>query len=186
MAEKAKFTVGVFAGIIRPDGKLLLRRRVEEDSIIPGQSFKGNYELPGGGVMEQEGQVSYALLAHEVMREVAEEVGLRIDVNLTADFYALPFKGPNGYDLTLVTPVLIDYYPDDIVGEHLWVTSGELNQLAHDFVAAKKDPYVEGKGLVSGYGKRMHCLSLTALLWGPNSNYGDQAQQTLIEIQKSW
>ena len=47
--EKISTTVGVFAGILdQTTGKLLLRQRVEEDSIIPGKSFKSNWELPGG------------------------------------------------------------------------------------------------------------------------------------------
>lgn len=185
MPDKAKFTVGVFAGIMRPDGLLLLQRRVEEDSIIPGQSFVGNWELPGGGVMEQESSISYALLSRELMREVIEETGLTITVDPMPTFYPTPFKGPNGYDLSLVTPVEIDYdLPTK--GDHIWVSPENLNQLAREFIAPKKNPRVEAKGLLSGYGKRMHCMALAALTRSPNPIYSNDARQTLEEIQKSW
>src|SRR3989344_5974117 len=135
MADKAKFTVGVFAGIMRQDGKLLLRRRVETESIIPGQSFMGNWELPGGGVMQQE-NVSYALLSRELVREVKEETDIEIGelVSPMPNFYPAPFKGPNGYDLALVTSVELDQDPV-VKGEHIWVSTEEINQLARELVA---------------------------------------------------
>src|SRR3989338_7560527 len=133
MADQAKFTVGVFAGIISTTtGKLLLRRRVEEDSIIPGQSFRGNWELPGGGVMDYE-KMAYHLLARELEREVFEELGIRIALNHIPAFYPVTFKGPKGPDLGLITTIVMAE-PPHIKGEFLWVTPSELNELAAQFV----------------------------------------------------
>lgn len=187
MAE-ARFTVGVFAGLIGPNGKLLLRRRTEEGSIIPNQSFRGNWELPGGGVMEQDSpQISYDLLRRELIREVIEEVDVKIDdlIRPMPPFYPAPFKRGNGYDLGLVTPIILEVVPI-VKGDHLWVDPDELNQLAREFIAAKKDPPVEGKGLLSGYGKRMHCMALATLAVSNNDEYASQAYRTLTEIQESW
>lgn len=47
-------TVGVFAGILNEEGKELIQRRVTKYSAVPGKSFYGDYELPGGGLTETE------------------------------------------------------------------------------------------------------------------------------------
>ena len=47
--EKIRCTVGIYIAILNPvhDGRLLVWRRTEEGSIIPGVSFYGNWEMPG-------------------------------------------------------------------------------------------------------------------------------------------
>jgi hypothetical protein len=160
---------------------------VEEGSIIPGQSFVGNWELPGGGVRDW-GEVSYPLLARELEREVFEELEIKIVLDHMPAFYPVAFKGPKGYDLGLVTRLVIPE-PAHIKGEFLWVSPTELNQLAAEFVPAKKDPPIEGKGLLSGTGKRMHCMALTAFastIYAGTNQYAIEANRTLEEIQKAW
>jgi len=182
---KAKFNIGVFAGIInKTSGKLLLRRRTEEGSILPDKSFTGNWELPGGGVQEAE-KISYAYLSQELTREVKEELGIDVRIDPMPDFYPAPFKGPNGYDLALVTAIFVD---NAIVpnGDFIWVNPEELDQQAKDFIAPKKDQGIEARGLLSGYGKRMHCMALVILMRGIRGDYAVQAEKMLTEIQSNW
>lgn len=182
--EKISTTVGVFAGVLsQTTGKLLLRRRVEEDSIIPGKSFKGNWELPGGGVMDME-KIPYNHLLNELVREVDEEVGISVSVDPMAPLYAVLFKGPAGYDLAMVTPITTSSSPTK--GETIWVSPAELEELAKDFAPADKKRGIDGKGIVSGYGKRMHCMALKALSFSPNVTYAEEAKAMLAEIQKGW
>jgi len=184
MSDRALFTVGVFAGILRGvDGRLLLRRRVEEGSILPGQSFKGCWELPGGGVQDLE-KISYAYLSRELERELREELDFRLQLDPMPAFFPAPFKGPKGYDLALVTPILM-IETAVFKGETIWVSPSELEQLAREFVAPNRQTGADGKGLLSGYGKRMHCLALAAFsLRG--SGHAKQAASMLVEIQKTW
>ena len=188
--DKMLTTVGAYVGLLNPaqKGRLLLRRRVEEDSIIPGQSFMGNWELPGGGAQEAE-QPRYDHLVTEALREFQEEVGIEIAValNQTFSMYAAQFKGPRGYDLSMVIPMVRSLEP--IKGETCWVSSEELNQLARDFVSAtdaKEQGLSTAQGIVSGWGKRMHWMGLCALTHSLNPEFVSQAQTTITQIQESW
>ena len=187
MVAKAQFTVGVFAGVINANtGMMLLRRRLETGSIIPGQSFKGNWELPGGGVMETE-KVSYDYLTSELAREVLEETGIKIPRDFPQLFVPFPFKGPAGYDLALVSPVSVSELPHLDAEKFLWAFLTGVNQLARQFVPAKKDPPTEGEGLLSGWGKRMHCMALTVFLSGFfSAKVNQEARDTLTAIKNAW
>ena len=177
--EKIKATVGVFAGIINEDGKLLLRRRTEIPSIIPGKSFKGCWELPGGGVMVAE-NMPYSHLVNELKREVDEEVGIPITVNPMPPMYPVFFGKTQ--DLALVVPVETSLEPTK--EETKWVSLDELNELAREYEPANKETGEDGQGIVSGYGKRMHCLILRAFSF--SHEYGEKAEELLVEIQKNW
>ena len=182
--ERITTTVGVFAGIVNEiTAKLLLRRRIEQGSINPGESFKGCWELPGGGVEDKE-KVPYDHLIRELEREIYEEVGISVPVAPMAPLYAVLFKGANRYDLAMVVPIVTSLSPTK--GETMWVSPAELNKLAKDFVRPDKERGVEGKGLLSGYGKRMHCMALKALTFSPNLAYALAAERILAEIQKEW
>lgn len=193
--EKAKVAVGVYAGILNNGGKLLLRRRTEIESIIPGKSFKGNWELPGGGIMEtKEESIPYNYAVKELKREVEEEVGVGISIGKMPPFYPVMFRGPAGYDLAVVTPVQQEQISNLIAGQVIpaikgdstFVSTEELNELAREFVSADKKNGIDGKGLVSGYGKRMHCMALRVLSESRNADYSRQAVRTLVEIQEGW
>lgn len=193
--EKAKVAVGVYAGILNNGGKLLLRRRTEIESIIPGKSFKGNWELPGGGIMEtKEESIPYNYAVKELKREVEEEVGVGISIGKMPPFYPVMFRGPAGYDLAVVTPVQQEQISNLIAGQVIpaikgdstFVSTEELNELAREFVPADKKNGIDGKGLVSGYGKRMHCMALRVLSESRNADCSRQAVRTLVEIQERW
>jgi 8-oxo-dGTP pyrophosphatase MutT (NUDIX family) len=190
--ERIKTTVGVYAGILRwSDGKLLLRKRTEIPSDIPGKSFRGNWELPGGGVEEAE-TVPYHHLAVELLREIEEEVGIPIQLGIPhassispmPPMHAVLFKGPGGYDLAMVTPIVTSLEPTK--GETVWVSIMELEQLAKEFEPADKKTGKDGKGLLGGYGKRMHCMALKALCSSPRAFFRTEAERMLLAIQKPW
>ena len=167
-------------------GKLLLVRRVQEDSIIPGVSFKGNWELPGGAMEEMDNPgYGYAILT--AFRKAAEKTGIvtRFTPQM-APCHMTFFKGPRGYDLAGVIPHRIDTEPTK--GETMWVSFHELENLAGEFISetkAKAKNLPEAKGLVSGWGKRMHCMALAAMTHSPNGFWHD-AEDRLKEIAKSW
>ncbi len=189
MAEKkkAKTTVGLFAGILNRDtGKLLLVRRVAENSIIPGTSFKGNWELPGGAVMEAE-TVSYDYLVKQFKQRLREKIGWTLEsfISKMPAMYPVFFNGPEGYDLALVM-VLKTFIKKISLAETCWVDTNELEKLASEFVPADKKKGKNGEGLLSGYGKRMHCMALKALCFSPSEKYAGQAGQTLEKIQATW
>lgn len=195
MAAKAKIAVGVFAGILNSKGKLLLRRRTEVDSIIPGKSFKGNWELCGGGIMETDEQsIPYNYAVKELKREVEEEVGIKITIGKMPSFYPVMFKGPAGYDLAMVTVVqpgqilneVVSGIIQDTKGDLTFVSTEGLNELARIFVPADKKKGIDGKGLLGGYGKRMHSMALLVLSQSRNTDYSSYAVGTLVKIEEEW
>jgi hypothetical protein len=170
--EKMLTFTGVFATILfHTTEKLLLRQREESGSIIPRKSFRGTYELPGGGVMDIP-KVPYSHLVNELIREIREEIGMSVSIDPMPPFHPLLFKGPNGYDLAMVTPIITSSSPTK--GKNIWVSTKELNELARD------------NQVVSGWGKRMHCMALKGLCYSTNYKYSRQANETLREIQKNW
>ena len=73
--------VGVFVGFLNPkhDGKLLLVRRTSPDSIIPGVSFKGNWELPGDA-MEEVDTIAYNQSVIVAFQKAKEKTGIEIPI----------------------------------------------------------------------------------------------------------
>lgn len=178
---KMKTTLGVYAGIFNKEGKLLLRRREEKGSIIPGKSFYGDWELPGGGV-EEIGEkpvppVTERYLARELCREVQEEIGMAIEIATIAPLYPTFFQGPNGCDLAVVIPVIpplgrvISQKSER--GEIIYVSPQELRDLADR---------PKGEQLLSGWGKRMCRMALLALRYSKRPAYAKQAEEMLQEI----
>ena len=177
--EKPK-TIGVFAGIINKEGKLLLQQRIEKRSIIPGKSYKGDWELPGGKV--KEGSLRHALtlevLTKELIREVKEELGLKLDAIEPPYIYLTVFvneeKGIN--DWAFMFPVFIDRTSVKLKRKVVWVDPSELRELANR-------PKEEGQ-LLSGWGKRMSRMSLAAFLVSPINR--TIAQEMLNEVRPDW
>ena len=184
--ERLTTTVGAYVGILNPDkdGKLLLIRRTEDGSIT-SQSFYGNWELPGGGVDESE-NAPYDHVRMEAFRELIEETGIDLTRSIGEIFplYTALFKGSRGYDLAGVIPILAVKEPIEGVA-HCWVSTEELNQLAREFISpkdAKEQGLLEAQGLVSGFGKRMHFMALSALIHSENPEFIRQAETTLEEV----
>lgn len=178
MEEKIKASVGVYAGTFK-EGKILLRRRVETSSLIADKSFKGCWELPGGGVRVTE-DMPYSHLVNELKREVNEEVGIPITVDPMPPMYPVFFG--KAQDLALVT--LIETSLEPTKGETKWVSFEELNELARGYKPANKEKREDGEGLVSGPGKRMHCMALR--VFSVIGEHKEEATEMLQEIQKNW
>lgn len=72
--------IGIFARIETPDGKILVRRRSEKDSLY-GQNLSGKWELPGGGVevFDFDEEDYQSAISSTLDRELMEEAGLEID-----------------------------------------------------------------------------------------------------------
>ena len=183
-------TIGMSIGFLDQEtGMLLVRQRIfEEGSIIPGISFKGNWDLPGGGAEEvSTPTVRYDYPVLEAARKAEEEVGISISLTGMPATYLTLFKGLRGYDYAGVIPLTTTAKPTK--GETRWVSPQELEALAKEFISVddgKKLEPAEAKGLVSGYGKRMHCLCLQALALSPNVIYAAEAKQMLGAIQADW
>lgn len=192
MAQKLKAEIGAYIGFINPNrgGRLLLVRRTQTESIIPGQSFRGNWELPGGAVEEtEESSIRYDLMTQTALAKANLKVGIYVVGCQVFPFYTAFFKNPGtgGYDLAGVTPYISNLEP--VIGETMWVSVEELNELATQFVSetdAKSQGLSEAKGLLSGYGKRMHCMALMTLTHGVNAFNKRIAQGTLAEIMAKW
>lgn len=182
---KIKTTIGVYTGMFNALGKILLYRREKTDSIT-SISYRGNWELPGGAVEEPEEKLSYNHLSKELVRKVREKIGTPISVDPMPPFYPVCFKGPEGYDVAFVTP--LRGYGMPPYENAIFVSPEELKALAEEFISetdAKKQGK-EAEGLLSGFGKRQHCMALAALCHSPNQEYARQAKEMLAEIQKGW
>jgi len=181
---KITTTFGAFVGFLNPNkqGKLLLVRRTSPDSILPGVSFKGNWELPGGAL--EEGMVVTNYHIHIAFHKANEKVGIDIEPvfqPLLGPMYLTFFQGPQGNDVGGVIPWITDKEPQK--GETMWVSPQELKTLADEFISetdAKARSLTEAKGLVSGWKKRMCCMALAALSQSPNPAYADEAKRMLI------
>jgi len=183
LVEKFVPTVGVFAGILNQDGGLLLRRRTlpeEEKSLISGKTIKRDWELPGG-IAEQEEMLVASNergLISALKREVREELGLEIDVSLPLQTFPVVLAkelapGKVANDIAMLIIVQPERWKGVPGGETMWVTPPVLEALA-------KKP--AGEQLLSGWGKRMHRMSLIALSYSPNEDFRRQAQETLEKI----
>jgi len=164
--DKLSTNVGMFVGFLRCDGRLLLVRRTSTDSIIPDVSFKGNWELPGGAEEESD-IVGYNYSVEVAFAKAKNKVGIDVSVDdqpFLGPIYGTSFKGPQGYDLGQVVPFVTELKPT--LGETMWVSPAELEDLAAKFVSkseAKKQGLPEANGLLSGKGKRMYLMAMSCL-----------------------
>lgn len=169
-------TKGSYVGFLNPtqNGRLLLVRRTSTHSIIPGVSFKGCWELPGGAEEEAD-QISYNYSVEVAFAKARDKVGIDVppqDRPFLGPFYGTDFKGPAGYDEGQVVPVVSNLLPT--LGETMWVDPTELDGLAQRFIPedeAKKRGLPEADGLMSGKGKRMYLMAMSALVHSPNQQY---------------
>ena len=186
--QKVTPTIGVFAGILTVNGELLLRRRVETDSIVPGKSFKGNWELPGGGVMKGETfeATNETVIQKALAREVKEEVGLEIEMTSMPAMYpailARKYTEKEIVDFAFVVIIQPDQWKGRLKEETMWVSPEKLYKLAMEFEPADRKTGKDGKGIVSGYGKRMHRMALMSLSHSPNKRYSFEARDELVAI----
>lgn len=182
-------TIGVFAGLLFEDGDLLLQVRTEKGSIYGSKdtTYQYNWELPGGKVKENDAMKALTLevLGRNLVREVKEELGIKItQLPYWPALYLAIFvnkeKGIN--DWAFMIPIIPVYWvmPKSLKREIIKVDVDKLTELANN---------PSGRGqLVSGFGKRMHRMSLGALYKNcmfnePNSH---KAKVLLNQIKPDW
>jgi 8-oxo-dGTP pyrophosphatase MutT (NUDIX family) len=134
--------IGVFGAIFK-ENKILLRRRLEKESLIYKEDLSGKWELPGGGVELTDFGEDYQSVVRNVLhREVKEETGLEIDVDkilivlLPAVLKRNSIEKLNLIDWAFVVP--IDYEAVKTTkecekkiedGEIRWISISEINQI---------------------------------------------------------
>jgi hypothetical protein len=170
-------TTSLYPAIFNKKRELLILRRSLDIKSSPGE-----WELPGGGVnaLNASGASDERIISVEIARIVNERVGITIPID--GDSFHLPFaiyptilKGGGDWAFMVYIGMITDL-PQK--GECRWVSLLDLNNLA-------KKP--EGNRLVSGWGKRMHRLCLTAFTrLVEDRNVRFEADKILKEIIKTW
>ena len=109
MIEKPD-TIGSFLGLITTEHKVRYQMRTEKESIIPGVSFQGYFELPGGRVKEKDlcKLLTPEGLLREAIRRTREELGIMVpsDIKIPA-LYQTVYQNPETHkiDWAFVIPV---------------------------------------------------------------------------------
>jgi len=176
-------TIGIFAGLLTSSGKLRLQRRIEKGSIIPGKSYEGDYELPGGRVGENDLKkaLSLEVLKNELTLRVEKDLGINVKTHILPSVYLAIFEDPakDICDWAFMMPIMPFYWDERASAERttIDVSPQELYQLAQR---------PKGEQLLSGWGKRMCRLSLGALLNSSNPDYQFEARKYLDEIRPDW
>jgi len=200
LEEKIIASIGVYAAIINNEegkdfGKLLLYRRTATTSINEGVSYRGNFELPGRAMLTTEGdKYGYNHAALTVEKAVLDRAGIRIFLSKMPAFYTVFLGNEKTRDQAMVT-IYHEPHPrftfadsgDD--REVIWVDTETLHTLAQTFEPANEAKGISGKGLLSGKGKRMHCMALMGLTQSPKQEYAMAAMkelQKIQEIQADW
>lgn len=182
--EKPKM-IGVFAGLLTSTGKIRLQRRIEKDSIIPGKTFEGDYELPGGRVEEKDLKKALTLgvLEKELILRVGNDLGISIITYPNPPLYLAkyedPAKGICDWAFMMPVPPSPAYWDENAPTTRTTVdvSPAELYELAQQS---------KGQQLLSGWGKRMCRMALGALLNSENSAYRLSAEKYLNEINPKW
>jgi len=178
-------TVGVFAGLLTNKGKVRLQRRIEKGSIIPGKTYEGDYELPGGRVEEKNllKALTLEVLGKELIREVEEELGVVIKHHPNPPLYLAIYedaeKGICDWAFMIPVPSGPAYWDESSPTKRtvIDVDPEELRKLADE---------PKGHQLLSGWGKRMCRMSLGALLQSHVEKYYTQAGDFLDTIKPDW
>jgi len=175
-------TISVYAAMFFPyrkgsenSGKLILHKRPDN---VP---FAGEWELLGGGISAESNAHAddERIIGKELNRIISEKTsfGWEIEIEHMPPMHPAVIKG--GSDWAFVVPVRTNQVGYAVFGMNdiTLVSPSELLDLA-------RGP--EGNRLLSGYGKRMHRLSLMALTYSPESDYRKEARKMLKKIHAEW
>lgn len=179
MEEKVTPTIGIYAAILNKEGKLLLIRRQEKSSIIPGKEFQRDLELPGGGIKKEETFAvgNETIIEKTLARLVKEKTGLEINISAMPAMYpvvlAKKYPEKEVVDFAFVMIVQIGQWQGEPKRETMWVSPAELRELAEK---------PKGDQLLSGWGKRMCRMALMGLRYSINLDYSLMAQKYFSEI----
>lgn len=209
--KEVTLTVGVTAGILHKDGKLLIQRRKERGSVIAGKTFLGDYEVPGGSLKQEEREQLLKALAIEkfwkeqawmrkgieevlhipsvrevlgvvLQREVEEEEGLELSLRQ----HNLLYKGAEGLYRTILVQKAVGKIDISICvpvlpDEWRGVPTGEIEWASPERIRELAHK-PKGEQIVSGWGKRMCQAMLWYLTFSLNPDYREEARIYLREI----
>ena len=158
-------TIGVFAGIFNPDGKLLVKK-------IQYGKFAGEWDLPGGGIDAEKASQApdERIFWEELARHLKEEIGISVPITSKSQILT-PAVLKGGGDWAF--PIVVGTVPKPSKGITRFVDPREATELA-------RGP--EGNRILSGEGKRMHRLILRLLCHSPNQKYSEEAKKLLEKI----
>jgi len=178
-------TIGVFAGLLTSDGKIRLQRRIEKDSLIPGKTFEGDYELPGGRVGEKDLKKALTLevLQRELVLRVKSDLGITIITHPNPPLYLAVLedaaRGICDWAFAMPVPPPPAYWDENAptTRKTIDVSPFELYELAQQ---------PKGQQLLSGWGKRMCRMGLAAFLCSQNVAYCSEAKEYLYQVKPDW
>lgn len=157
--DLARWTLCIHVGIINFRGEVLIKRRVGK------RSYRGSWELPGGTLKQEPILSPLSHLPTVLIRKVLKQTGINIgpDMPITPAIFPVASRGPRGFKLTGVTPVILDDAPvilDDApaINEELcqWVSLEKVDALAAEFNPINRSD--TSQGLFLGTDGFMHHL----------------------------
>jgi len=184
MTEKKPDTVGSFLGLITKDGKLRLQMRTEKGSSITGISYKGDFELTGGGVKELDLRkvLTPQCLLDEAIREAREELGIVVATPTYFCLYRTVFENPKTgkVDWAFMIPI----YPI------LWNDTSEMKRKTVDVDPDQLNVLGELNLIVSGK-KRMWRMGEAAIFMMNTLGFSREdwlvrADELLTEAKPDW
>lgn len=179
MTEKKPDTIGSFLGLITTEGRVRYQMRIEKRSIT-GISYKGDFEVPGGGVKEKDLRqvLTPEGLLKEAIRETREELGIVVVGFSPSYLYRTVFENPKTgkVDWAFVILTLPAFWDEkaEVKRKVVDVNSDDLE------VLGKLNLIVSGK-------KRMWRMGQACLwLYHGENEWGRRAAELLTQEKPDW
>ncbi len=177
-------SIGSFLGLItRGERKLRMQMRTEKGSPITGISYKGDFELTGGGVKEKdlEKVLTPEGLLREGIREAEEELGINVSERIfscgSIPIYWAPYEDPKIGKVDWAFMTLINrFFWDDTVKMARKTVDVNPDQLK---VLGDLNLVVSGK-------KRMYRMGQAALYVMSSVAWRERAGGLLTEVKPDW
>ncbi len=185
---RKEITIGAFLGLVTEEGKVRLRMRTEKGSVLgKNVSYKGDFELPGGGVKQKDLNKVLTMqgLFKEAIRETKEEIGDVILGNINeliidGPVYRAVYKFPDGKkeDWAFMIPIPPECWDEDVQilkkgAKTVDVNTWQLNVLGEI-------------GLIVSGIKRMYRMAMAALYAYGSGPTREKAAAYLTNIQPGW
>jgi len=179
MTEKRPDSIGVFLTLITREGKVRYQMRIEEKSLT-GISYKGDFELPGGGAEENDLKelLTPEALLKEGIRETEEELGIVVESDTPVLYlYRTIFENPKSgeVDWAFAIPVASGYWDEML----------EMRRKTVDLNPDQLNTLGELNLIVSGK-KRMWRMGQAGLFFLSCDHWSEKAYNLLNEVKPDW